>query len=198
LTTLFSAALLYVAVQAVLVFGYAGLARESDAPLADAAVAISPAFGVVVAIGALISTLGFVSGSALGTPRYLFAMAADRQLPAALAALHPRFLSPHLSVVATSAIALVLILPFDYRTLIGMSNVAVAVQYGSTCAAVLRHALTEREAPRRSLRLTLSTLGLISSAAVWWAATAEELLWAFAALGLGAVASVWAKRPPRQ
>jgi len=189
LTTLFSAALLYVVVQGVLVFSPVDLGLESDAPLAEAAVAVSPALGLVVAIGALISTLGFVSGSALGTPRYLFAMAADRQLPQALAALHPRFLSPYLAVVATSAIALVLVLPFDYRALIGMSNVAVAVQYGSTCAAVLHHAVTVPAAPRRRLRLTLSTLGVIASAAVWWAATFEELLWALGALVVGGVAS---------
>lgn len=185
LTTLLAAALLYVVVQVVLVFSYDDLARPSDAPLADAAVALSPALGLVVAVGALISTLGFVSGSALGTPRYLFAMAAGGQLPSALAALHPRFRSPHLAVVATCALALILVLPFDYRTLIGMSNVAVAVQYGSTCAAVLRGAMREPNAPRRGLRLGMATLGVLVSAAVWFAATTDELLFAAGALALG-------------
>src|SRR5690606_23899743 len=121
LTTLFTAALLYVVVQFVLVFSFADLAQPSDAPLADAAVALSPALGLVVAVGPLISSLGCVSGSALGTPRYLFAVAADGQLPSALAAPHPRFRSPQLAVVTTCALALVQVLPFDYRMLIGMS-----------------------------------------------------------------------------
>lgn len=189
LTTLFTAALLYVVVQFVLVFSFADLAQPSDAPLADAAVALSPALGLVVAVGALISTLGFVSGSALGTPRYLFAMAADGQLPSALAALHPRFRSPHLAVVTTCALALVLVLPFDYRMLIGMSNVAVAVQYGSTCAAVLRTAAKEPGSPRRALRLAMGALGVLGSTAVWLAATPDELLFAAGALALGASVS---------
>ena len=187
LTTLLAAASLYVVVQFVLVFSYGDLARPSDAPLADAAVALSPALGLVVAIGALISTLGFVSGSALGTPRYLFAMAADRHLPSALAALHPRFRSPHVAVVVTCALALLLVVPFDYRMLIGMSNVAVAVQYGSTCAAVFQSAVREPSVPRRSLRLTMGALGALGSIAVWFAATSEELLFAAGALVVGAV-----------
>lgn len=202
LVTLLSAAVLYVVVQTVLVFGSVDLGRASDAPLAEAAVALSPALGVVVAVGALVSTLGFVSGSALGTPRYLFAMAAGGQLPRTLAALHPRFGSPHLAVLATCGLALVLTLPLDYRMLIGMSNVAVAVQYGSTCAAVLKRTLLEPTdaaqgsavgspaASRRMLRLCMATLGVLASAAVWFAATKEELLFSVAALGLGVLVSV--------
>src|SRR6185295_19332805 len=89
-----------------------------------------------IVAGGLVSTLGFVSGSALGTPRYLYAAAADRHLPAALGAVHPRFGSPHVAIVATAVIAIALVLSFDYRSLIGISNVAVAVQYLATCAAI--------------------------------------------------------------
>jgi amino acid transporter len=194
LTTLLSAALLYVVVQCVLVFAYGDLGKTSDAPLAEAAVAQSPSLGIVVAIGALISTLGFVSGSALGTPRYLFAMAAGGSLPTALAKLHPRFHSPHVAVLATCGLATLLILPFDYRTLIGMSNVAVAVQYGSTCLAVLRRGLLEPTAERRRWRLALGALGAAASLAIWLAATKEELLLSAAALGVGLVVSAASRR----
>jgi hypothetical protein len=56
--------------------------RSSDTPLVDAARSVAPALAFLVVAGGLVSTLGFVSGSALGTPRYLFAAAADRHLPA--------------------------------------------------------------------------------------------------------------------
>jgi APA family basic amino acid/polyamine antiporter len=180
---------LYVVVQWVLVFAFPGLGAPSDAPLAEAAVALSPALGLVVAIGALVSTLGFVSGSALGTPRYLFAMAKAGALPTALARLHPRFGSPHLAVMATTALAALLVLPFDYRTLIGMSNVAVAVQYGSTCLAVLRQTALAPVGPRRRLRLCVSFLGVLTSSLVFWAATWEELAFAAAALFVGMLVS---------
>lgn len=194
LTTLLSAALLYVVVQCVLVLSYGKLGAASDAPLAEAAVAQSAGLGIVVAIGALISTLGFVSGSALGTPRYLFAMAAGGSLPTVLAKLHPRFHSPHVAVLATCALATLLILPFDYRTLIGMSNVAVAVQYGSTCLSVLRRAWLEVGAPRRTARLLMSIVGSLASFAIWFAASWEEFLLSAAALLVGLALSAVSRR----
>lgn len=183
LGTLLAASLLYVIVQTTLVFGFPALGRPTDAPLADAARALSPTLGVVVALGALVSTLGFVAGSALGTPRYLFAMAAQRRLPETLARLHPTFGTPHIAIGVTSLCAATLVLPFDYRTLIGLSNVAVAIQYASTCAAVLRFGLSTPE--RRKTRLALAGLGLAGSLAIWLAATKEELLVAVLVLGLG-------------
>ncbi len=183
LGTLLAASVLYVVVHTTLVFGFADLAGVTDAPLADAARSLAPSLGVLVAFGALVSTLGFVAGSALGTPRYLSAMAAQRRLPESLARLHPRFATPHLAIGATSLAAAALVLPFDYRTLIGLSNVAVAIQYASTCAAVFRFGLKERA--RRGRRLALAGLGLASSLAIWLAATKEELMVAASVLALG-------------
>src|SRR5439155_893380 len=57
---------------------------------------------------------------------------------AVLGAVHPRFGSPHVAIVATAAIAIALVASFDYRSLIGISNVAVAAQYLATCLAVPR------------------------------------------------------------
>ncbi len=185
LLTVLGAAALYVVIQAVLVLGFPGLAVPSDAPLADAAVSFSPSLGVVVAAGALVSTLGFVSGSALGTPRYLFAMAQHGSLPVGLSALHPRFLSPHVAVASTCAVAAVLVVPFDYRALIGMSNVAVAVQYGATCAAVLRVGIGRAEQPLAKRRVGLSLAGLVCTSAILFAATQEEILTSLVALMVG-------------
>ncbi len=184
-STLFITGALYVVVQGVLVFGFAGLSRQSDAPLADAALALSPSLGVVVAIGALVSTLGFVSGSALGTPRYLFAMASHRRLPPVLAQLHPVFQTPFVAILVTSLIAAALVVPFDYRTLIGMSNVAVAVQYGATCVAVFRRGMKSGAALQNHRRLVLAALGVLVSVSIWFAASWQELAFAAAALVVG-------------
>jgi amino acid transporter len=188
-TSLLTASLLYVVVQTVLVGSYAGLGTESDTPLADAALAVVPALGVVVAIGGLISTLGFVSGSALGTPRYLYAAALDGHLPSSLAAEHPRFASPHRAVVATAILACGLVIPFDYRSLIGMSNVAVAVQYLATCLAVLR---LRRQGERRGFRVPggpiVPLLGAAVSCWVFTEASFEELAWAAGSLAVGMLA----------
>jgi APA family basic amino acid/polyamine antiporter len=183
LSSLGVASLLYVLVQFALVGSGANLSEPSDAPLADAAIAIAPVLGVVIAVGGLISTLGFVSGSALGTPRYLFAVALDGQLPRQLAAVHLQHRSPHVAVIATAALAVACVLPFDYRALIGMSNVAVAVQYLATSLAVRKLG----KDPARRTNRWIPWAGAAVSLWIFTEASAQELIWAAAALVVGAV-----------
>ncbi len=183
LSSLLVASLLYVLVQTVLVGSGSLSAITGDAPLADAAVRIAPSLGVVVAVGGLISTLGFVSGSALGTPRYLFAVALEGQLPKKLSVLHARYQSPHVAIVATAVLAVACVLPFDYRALIGMSNVAVAVQYMATCLAVWKF---QRGTPFSARRL-VPWIGVAVSAWIFREASGTELVWAIASLAVGCV-----------
>jgi amino acid transporter len=191
--SLVTASLLYVIVQTVLVAARAPLSAPSDTPLVDTAYALVPALAVLVAAGGLISTIGFVSGNALGTPRYLYAAAVDRHLPPALAAVHPRFASPHIAVIATAILAIAFAIPFDYRSLIGMSNVAVAVQYLATCLAVLRLRGRVRSGFRIPGGPLVPLLGAAVSASVFTQAASEELAWSVAALVVGLVA-LWLTR----
>jgi amino acid transporter len=194
--SLLAASLLYVVVQLVLVASGAPLSVESDTPLVAAALSFAPALAYLVVVGGLISTLGFVSGSALGTPRYLFAAAADRHLPAALGAVHPRFGSPHLAIVATAVLAIALVVSLDYRSLIGISNVAVAVQYLATCAAIpvlRRRGVPGRRVPGGAI---VPVLGAAMSLWIFTEASREELTWAAVALALGgAVLALRRNRP---
>jgi len=186
ISSLLASSLLYVIVQSALAFAYRGLGEVTDTPLADAALSVSPALGALVTFGALVSTLGFVSGSALGTPRYLYAAAADDHLPRSWALLHPRFGSPHRATLITAVAAMIMVIPFDYRSLIGMSNVAVSVQYFATCAAVM--VLRKRAAPSETLswqRGLMPILGCIVSLWIVTQASGQELLWAGAALVVG-------------
>jgi APA family basic amino acid/polyamine antiporter len=193
-SSLLAASLLYVLVQTVLVASGANLTQPSDTPLVDAALAVAPALAFLVVAGGLVSTLGFVSGSALGTPRYLFAAAADRHLPAWLGAVHPRFATPHVAIAATAALAIALVAAFDYRALIGMSNVAVAVQYLATCLAV--PFLRRRGVPGRRVPggWTAPLLGAAVSLWVFTEASREELVWAAVALAIGLAARAIAHR----
>jgi len=193
-SSMLAASVLYVVVQTALVGSFDKLGEVSDTPLADAAIRLFPVLGVVVAVGGLISSWGFVSGTAFGTPRYLFAAASDGHLPRALAAVHPRFHTPHRSILATASIAIVLTLLFDYRRLIGMSNVTVAVQYLATCLAVARMQRTEhRESYVMPGGLALPLLGALVSLWIFTEATREELAWAAGSLVVG-YAGVWFTR----
>src|SRR5690606_28451380 len=70
-------AILFVVVQAVLVGSYPGLDAESVTPLVDAARHLSPVLGTIVLVGSLVSIGGFTAGSALGSPRYAYAIAKE-------------------------------------------------------------------------------------------------------------------------
>ncbi len=129
-------ALLFIVVQAALVATYPRLGDVSDSPLADAAHYLAPTLGVIVLIGSFVSIGGFTAGSALGSPRYAQAIAAHGLLPAPIARVHPRFHTPYIAIALTTGITAVLAIFFDYRQLVGMSNITIVVQYAATCLAV--------------------------------------------------------------
>jgi amino acid transporter len=190
LASLIVASLLYCLVQAVMVGASDTLAQVSDTPLVDAALGVAPVLGVAVLVGGLISTFGYVAGSALGTPRYVYAAAVDRFLPKQLASIHQVFHSPHRAVVVTASIAMGLTLAFDYRSLVGMSNVSVAVQYLVTCWAVLRFRRAgEATGFRAPGGWATPLIGMAVSLWVFTEASGQELLFAAGAMGVGVVVS---------
>ncbi len=140
--------LLFVLVQAALVASYPALGQPSAQPLADAARHLGPRIGLVVLVGSLVSIGGFTAGSALGSPRYAEAIASHGLLPRRLASIHPRWGTPHVAIGVTTLFTAALAARFDYRQLVGMSNVTVVIQYLFTCLAVpvLRKKIGERRA----------------------------------------------------
>jgi amino acid transporter len=80
------------------------------------------------------------------------------------------------------------VIPFDFRSLIGMSNVTVSVQYFATCAAVM--VLRKRNTASARLswsRRLVPIIGCVVSLWILTEATGKELLWASAALLVGLV-----------
>ena len=134
--TLLFSALLFILVQTALVGSYPGLAADSQQPLTDAARHLGRTIGILVFAGSMVSIGGFNAGSALGSPRYARAIAAHGLLPAPLARVHPRWSTPHIAIVTTTLLSTVLAIFFDYRQLVGMSNITVVIQYLFTCLAV--------------------------------------------------------------
>jgi APA family basic amino acid/polyamine antiporter len=102
----------------------------TDAPLADAVVSAGfPGLAPVVRAGAAIAALGSLLALILGVSRTTLAMARDRHLPHALAAVHPRFGSPHRAEVAVGIVVAVLAAVVDIRAAIGFSSFAVLLYY---------------------------------------------------------------------
>ena len=118
-----------VAIAVLSELGSAALASAS-APLAEAVrTAGVPAFEPAVRVGAAIAALGSLLALILGVSRTTLAMARDRHLPHALAAVHPRFGSPHRAEVLVGIIVAVVAAVVDVRGAIGFSSFAVLLYY---------------------------------------------------------------------
>jgi APA family basic amino acid/polyamine antiporter len=131
--------LLYAAVgvSALLALGPERLAA-SAAPLADA-VEAAGAGGLepVVRAGAAVAALGVLLSLLAGVSRTTFAMAAERDLPHGLAAVHPRFQVPYRAELAVGAVVAVAVALVDLRDAIGFSSFAVLGYYALTNVSAL-------------------------------------------------------------
>ncbi|MFD5841190.1 APC family permease [Streptomyces chartreusis] len=138
-----------VAVAVLSVLGSEGLGQAS-APLADAVRAAGvPGLAPVVRVGAAVAALGSLLALILGVSRTTLAMARDRHLPGALAAVHPRFQVPHRAELAVGAVVAVLAATVDVRGAIGFSSFGVLAYYAvaNASAWTLGSAPTARVVP---------------------------------------------------
>ena len=133
---------------ALLAAGPAALAA-ADAPLAEA-VGAGRLAGLepVVRGGAAVASLGVLLSLQAGLSRTGFAMAANRDLPPALAAVHPRYRVPHRAELVVAGLVAAAVLAVDLRGAIGFSSVLVLVYYTVANAAAWTLGPTERRRPR--------------------------------------------------
>lgn len=103
---------------------------SATAPLADAVAAAGfPGWEPVVRVGAAVAALGSLLALILGVSRTTLAMARDRHLPHALAAVHPRYSSPHRAEIVVGAVVATVAAVVDVRAAIGFSSFAVLLYY---------------------------------------------------------------------
>jgi amino acid transporter len=122
---------LYLAIQTVAqgVLGPA-LADAKSAPLAAVAEHLMGAPGrTLLLVGAIVSTLGYLSGMTLAVPRALFALARDGFLPRVVASVHPRFLTPHVAIVLQSVIVCALAIGNEFEALAVLANLSALLLY---------------------------------------------------------------------
>lgn len=111
------------------VLGPDGLAQAA-APLSDAARAAGADWLVpVVRIGAAVAALGSLLALVLGVSRTTLALARDRHLPHALAAVHPRYAVPHRAELLVGTVVAVIAATGEVRGAIGFSSFGVLVYY---------------------------------------------------------------------
>ncbi len=128
---------LYIAIQLVAqgVMG-AELSKFGAAPLAEAASRFLHQAGrSIILVGGVISGFGYVSGDILGSPRTLYAFGRNGILPAKMAAVHPRFRTPHVAIIVHAIIAFALSVSGTFEHLAKLSNIAALLLYLFCCAA---------------------------------------------------------------
>jgi APA family basic amino acid/polyamine antiporter len=131
-------ALAVYAAVAVTVLAGAGTAAiaASNAPLATALELGSLAWlSPAVRVGATFASLGALLSLLLGVSRTTFAMAANGDLPAFLAAVHARHRVPHRAEIAVGLVVALVVALAGVNAAIGFSSFAVLTYYAITNAA---------------------------------------------------------------
>ncbi len=137
-----------VAVGALMVLGPQRLA-EATAPLSDTVRAAGVGWlAPIVRGGAAVAALGSLLALILGVSRTTLAMARDRHLPHALAAVHPRFAVPHRAELLIGAVVAVLTATTDVRGAIGFSSFGVLGYYAIANASAWTLTPDEGRPPR--------------------------------------------------
>lgn len=126
------------------------LATNSAPLVAVGTVLFGAAGATIVALGAMISVSGSDESDMLGSSRLAYAMAADGLLPRSLAAVHPRFATPYVALIAQCVLASALTFVDRLADLIGFAVVNLACSF-LLCALALAR-LHAREGGGRSVR----------------------------------------------
>ena len=179
-----------VALSALAAVGPDALAR-SDAPLAAAVRAgnldiLLPA----VRIGGTIAALGVLLSLIAGVSRTAFAMAADRELPRWLDAVHPTHQVPHRAELAAGALIALLVTVTDLRGAIGFSSFCVLTYYAITNASAWTLPPQQRRWPR-----SLAVVGAIGCATLAFTLPIAAIVAGAGVLAVGALTWARTNRP---
>jgi APA family basic amino acid/polyamine antiporter len=135
----------------------------SPAPLAEAIRGGRfAAASIAVRIGATVASLGVLLSLIAGVSRTVFAMAAARDLPAPLAAVHPRHHVPHRAELVVGVGVVLLVALLDVGEAIGFSSFTVLSYYAITNASALTLSRRERRWSRPMAALGLAGCALVA------------------------------------
>jgi APA family basic amino acid/polyamine antiporter len=112
-------------------------AAGSARPLSDAAqVFLGPAGAAAIALAALASAYGYLSANLLHAPRVTFALGERGDLPSFLARIHPKYRTPHLSILLYAVLLSVFAALGNFQWNAMLSAVSRLAIYGAMAVAV--------------------------------------------------------------
>jgi basic amino acid/polyamine antiporter, APA family len=135
-TALITCAIVYGLIQWVVV-GVLPDPAHSQRPLADVARVVMGSGGAaLIALGALFSTYGYLSGNMLAAPRITFAFAERGDFPSWFGLVHARFRTPYFSIFVFAVLAWALALFGNFTWNVTLSAGSRLFYYGVICAAL--------------------------------------------------------------
>ncbi|MBN9178767.1 MAG: amino acid permease [Microbacterium sp.] len=161
ITALFIVLVVYalIAATVLLVVGPEKLAT-STAPLVEVVTAANAGWAApIVRVGAAAAALGALLALVAGVGRTSLAMARNRDLPAWLAGVHPKYKVPHHAEIALAVVVSILVLTVDLRGAIGFSSFGVLLYYFIANISAFTQAKEQRRYPR-ALQI-LGTVGCL-------------------------------------
>ncbi len=144
--TIVTAIILYAAV-AVVAIGVIGAEKmaESTSPLQLVAEALSsPAISTVVTIGASTAMLGVLLSQILGISRMMLAMGRRHDLPPVFQAIHHKFRVPHLGIIITGIVILLLTIMGSFEFIVRAATFTILLYYSITNISALRQPRKEQ------------------------------------------------------
>lgn len=147
--------ILYISIQ-VVSQGVLGKHLQSfkDAPLVAVSQILYGPIGItLMTIGTLLSMLGSLSGSILANPRCLYAGARDGLLPKILFKVHPKYNTPHLSILFYVTIGFVLAVFGIFKELIILSSALTLLIYLGVALATMKMSIQNPQESRKSFKM---------------------------------------------
>ncbi len=143
------ATVLYMAVAAIMT----GVVPYHDLGVADPVALVldrleMPWASALISIGALAGITSVLLVLLLGQPRILFAMSRDGLLPPALARVHPRFRTPHMTTIATGIVVCVGAALLPIRVVAELCSIGTLFAFIIVCGGVLVLRYTRRDLHR--------------------------------------------------
>ena len=196
LIALITVTLFYVGVQYVVIHTLSN-PSATDKPFVDSArMFLGPVGTTLVAIGALVSCYGYLSANMLHAPRVTFAMGERGDFPGFFAAIHSRFRTPHISIVAFAAALVLFSVAGSFRWNAVLSAVSRLFIYGSVAAAL--PALRRKNPAGGNFRLPAAPLfvglALIFTGALATQMRRRDLVVIATTFAVGLVNWLWVRR----
>ena len=189
IATILYAAILYVATG---ILSYQVFA-DFQAPLVEAATRFMSTLGIAgMSLAALLATASSANAAIMASSRIIFAMGRDRLLPGWFSQTHPRYLTPHRSVLVTGGLAILLALSGQAVILAEISSALFMVSYTLLSLGLLvmhrAHPTWYRPAYRVPLYPWLPMMGGVSALAVIGTMGSASQV---AGLGLAGLSLAW-------